>query len=53
MPLARIDLAEGKTADYRRTIGEVVYKALVEVLKAPKGRSLPGHHGTSNPRFRL
>lgn len=34
MPLARIDLAEGKTADYRRTIGEVVYDALVEVLKA-------------------
>ena len=27
MPLARIDLAEGKTADYRRTIGEVVYDA--------------------------
>ena len=36
MPLARIDLAEGKTADYRRTIGEVVYDAQVEVLKAPK-----------------
>ncbi len=36
MPLARIDLAEGKTADYRRTIGGVVYDALVEVLKAPK-----------------
>ena len=36
MPLARIDLAEGKTADYRRTIGEAVYDALVEVLKAPK-----------------
>src|SRR6202040_3886044 len=29
-------LAEGKTADYRRTIGEVVYDAMVEVLKAPK-----------------
>jgi hypothetical protein len=36
MPLARIDLAEGKAADYRRTIGEVVYDAQVEVLKAPK-----------------
>jgi len=36
MPLARIDLAEGKTADYRRTIGEVVYDALVEVMNAPK-----------------
>jgi phenylpyruvate tautomerase PptA (4-oxalocrotonate tautomerase family) len=36
MPLARIDLAEGKPADYRRTIGEVVYDALLEVMKAPK-----------------
>ena len=36
MPLARIDLAEGKTADYRRAIGEGVYDAQVEVLKAPK-----------------
>ena len=36
MPLARIDLAEGKTTDYRRTMGEVVYNARVEVLKAPK-----------------
>lgn len=36
MPLARIDLAEGKSADYRKTIGEVVYDAQVEVLKAPK-----------------
>ena len=37
MPLARIDLAEGQSADYRRTIGEVVYDASVEILKVPKG----------------
>jgi 4-oxalocrotonate tautomerase len=36
VPLARIDLAEGKNADYRRTIGEVVYDALLEAMKAPK-----------------
>lgn len=36
MPLARIDLAEGKSAEYRSAIGEVVYQAIVEVLKAPK-----------------
>ena len=36
MPLARIDLAQGKPADYRNTIGEVVYDAMVETLKAPK-----------------
>jgi hypothetical protein len=33
MPFARIDLAEGRTADYRKAIGEVVYDAQVEVLK--------------------
>jgi 4-oxalocrotonate tautomerase len=36
MPLARIDLATGKPADYRKTIGEVVYQAMLETLKAPK-----------------
>ncbi len=36
MPLARIDLAEGKSAAYRRTIGEVVYDAMVAALGAPK-----------------
>jgi 4-oxalocrotonate tautomerase len=36
MPLARIDLAKGKSADYRKTIGEVVYQAMVDTLKAPK-----------------
>jgi 4-oxalocrotonate tautomerase len=37
MPLARIDLAQGKSADYRKTIGDVVYDAMVETLKAPEG----------------
>jgi phenylpyruvate tautomerase PptA (4-oxalocrotonate tautomerase family) len=36
MPLARIELAQGKSVEYRRTIGEVVYDAMVETLKAPK-----------------
>ena len=36
MPLARIDLIKGKPADYRRTIGDVVYKAMVDILKAPE-----------------
>lgn len=36
MPLARIDLARGKSAAYRRTIGDVVYEAIVEALGAPK-----------------
>jgi 4-oxalocrotonate tautomerase len=36
VPLARIDLAEGQSTDYRRTIGQVVYDAMVEILKVPK-----------------
>jgi 4-oxalocrotonate tautomerase len=37
MPLARIDLGKGKSAEYRRNIGDIVYEAMVDVLKAPKG----------------
>jgi 4-oxalocrotonate tautomerase len=36
MPLARIDLVQGKSDDYRRTVGDVVYEAMVDILKAPK-----------------
>ncbi len=35
MPLARIDLVGGKSADYKRTIGDVVYAAMIDILKAP------------------
>jgi phenylpyruvate tautomerase PptA (4-oxalocrotonate tautomerase family) len=37
MPLARIDLIEGKSTDYRRTIGDIVYEGVVGPLKAPTG----------------
>jgi phenylpyruvate tautomerase PptA (4-oxalocrotonate tautomerase family) len=36
MPFARIDIVEGKSADYRHTIGDVVYEAMIDVLKAPE-----------------
>lgn len=36
MPFARIDLAQGKSAEYRRTIGEVVYEGIIGPLAAPK-----------------
>jgi len=36
MPLARIDLIAGKSADYRRTIGDVVYQAMLDTLNVPK-----------------
>ena len=37
MPFARIDLAKGKSAEYRRTVDEVVYDAMLEALNVPKG----------------
>src|SRR5215469_5393374 len=36
MPLARIDLPAGKPASYQRAVADVVYEAMVDVLKAPK-----------------
>ena len=36
MPLVRIDLAAGKSSDYRRTIGEVVYDAMLATINVPK-----------------
>ena len=36
MPLARIDLARGKSLEYRRTLGEVVYDAMIQTLNVPK-----------------
>ncbi len=37
MPFARIDLAKGKTAEYRATVADVVYGGIIEVFKAPDG----------------
>jgi 4-oxalocrotonate tautomerase len=36
MPLVRIDLAYGTTPEYRAQIGDVVYRAMTEVLAVPK-----------------
>lgn len=35
MPLVRIDLRTGKTAEHRRAIGEAVHQAMVETIKVP------------------
>ena len=37
MPFARIDLLKGKTPAYRAAIADIVYEAIVGVLKAPDG----------------
>jgi len=35
MPLARIDVPRGRTAAFRRTVGDVVYESMLETLKVP------------------
>jgi 4-oxalocrotonate tautomerase len=36
MPLVRIDLLAGKTAEYRAQIGQIVYQALLDCFTVPK-----------------
>ena len=36
MPLARIDLQEGKSAEYRSHVGLIVYQALLDCFSVPK-----------------
>ncbi|GAC1543954.1 MAG: tautomerase family protein [Vulcanimicrobiaceae bacterium] len=36
MPFARIDLTVGKSAEYRRTVGDVVYDAMIDVINVPQ-----------------
>jgi 4-oxalocrotonate tautomerase len=36
MPLARIDLPAGQSAEYRAAVGEVVYAAMLSTLNVPK-----------------
>ncbi len=35
MPLARIDVPRGKTAAFRRIVGDVVYESMLDTLKVP------------------
>jgi 4-oxalocrotonate tautomerase family enzyme len=36
MPFVRIDLMRGKSIEYRKTIGEIVYHAMRDVIDVPK-----------------
>ena len=36
MPLARVDLLQGKSADYRKAISEVIYEAMIKTINVPK-----------------
>ncbi len=35
MPLVRIDLTRGKSVEFRKTLGEIVYQAMHEVINVP------------------
>ena len=35
MPLVRISLMEGKNAEYRRKIGDIVHQAMVQTINCP------------------
>ncbi len=35
MPLVRIDLAAGKSEHYRRQLGEIVHRAMTELINVP------------------
>ena len=35
MPLVRIDLPRGKSTEYRRTLGDVVYEAMIQTINVP------------------
>jgi 4-oxalocrotonate tautomerase len=36
MPLVRIDLLEGRSREYGAEVGQIVYQALTDVMKAPQ-----------------
>ena len=37
MPLVRIDLLEGRSPEFGAKVGQIVYRALTEVMNAPQG----------------
>jgi phenylpyruvate tautomerase PptA (4-oxalocrotonate tautomerase family) len=36
MPLVRIDLIRGKSAAFRKALGEIIYKAMLETINVPE-----------------
>jgi 4-oxalocrotonate tautomerase len=36
MPFVRIDLIKGRSAEYRKTLGEIIYKAMTKVINVPE-----------------
>ena len=36
MPLVRIDLARGKPVQYRKALGDIIYRAMTDVINVPQ-----------------
>lgn len=53
MPIVRIDLLEGKTPEYRKHLGEIVYRAMIEALGVPKDDrfEIIAEHSKDNLQF--
>jgi phenylpyruvate tautomerase PptA (4-oxalocrotonate tautomerase family) len=50
MPFARIDLIQGKSPERRAAVADIVYRGIVDVLKAPDGDrfEVVGEHTADN-----
>ena len=53
MPLVRINLLEGKTSEYRKQVGQIVYHAMIETLGVPKDDrfQIIAEHSKDNLQF--
>lgn len=51
MPLVRISLMEGKNAEYRRKIGDVVHQAMVQTINCPPQDRFQVIHEHSRKNF--
>jgi len=57
IPFARIDLIQGKTPEYRAAVADIVYRGIIDILKAPDGDRfvVVGEHTSDNliydPKF--
>jgi phenylpyruvate tautomerase PptA (4-oxalocrotonate tautomerase family) len=55
MPLVRIDLLTGKSAEYRKQLGQIVYRAMLDTLNMPKDDrfQIIAEHSTEGLQFDL
>jgi 4-oxalocrotonate tautomerase len=46
MPFVRVDLVQGKSAEYRKALGEIIYRAMLDVIEMPNNDN-SRYHRTS------